>query len=144
MTSTSVQAPPSSKRAGWLMASPLRGIIGRSSGAIGVAILLLMILMAALAPWLAPHDPNAQSLLSRLKPPVFVGGTWKYVLGTDHLGRDLLSRLMYGARISLFIGFTTALIAGLIGTVVGIVAGFYDGWIRSVLMRIVDVFLAIP
>lgn len=144
MTSTSVQAPPSSKRAGWLMASPLRGIIGRSSGAIGVAILLLMILMAALAPWLAPHDPNAQSLLSRLKPPIFVGGTWKYVLGTDHLGRDLLSRLMYGARISLFIGFTTALIAGLIGTVVGIVAGFYDGWIRSVLMRIVDVFLAIP
>ncbi|HEY0235820.1 MAG TPA: ABC transporter permease [Afipia sp.] len=126
------------------MASPLRGIIGRSSGAIGLTILLLMILMAAFAPWLAPHDPNAQSLLSRLKPPVFVGGTWKYVLGTDHLGRDLLSRLMYGARISLFIGFTTALIAGLIGTVVGIVAGFYDGWIRSVLMRIVDVFLAIP
>lgn len=144
MTSTSVEVRSLSKRGGWFMASPLRGIIGRSSGAIGLTILLLMILMAAFAPWLAPHDPNAQSLLSRLKPPVFVGGTWKYVLGTDHLGRDLLSRLMYGARISLFIGFTTALIAGLIGTVVGIVAGFYDGWIRSVLMRIVDVFLAIP
>ncbi len=144
MTSTSVEVRSPSKRGGWFMASPLRGIIGRSSGAIGLTILLLMILMAAFAPWLAPHDPNAQSLLSRLKPPVFVGGTWKYVLGTDHLGRDLLSRLMYGARISLFIGFTTALIAGLIGTVVGIVAGFYDGWIRSVLMRIVDVFLAIP
>lgn len=124
--------------------SLLRRILGRTSGAIGLAILLIMIAMAVLAPLLAPYDPNAQSLLSRLKPPVFAGGTWKHILGTDHLGRDLLSRVMYGARVSLFIGFTTALIAGLIGTVVGIVAGYYSGLLRSVLMRIVDVFLAIP
>jgi peptide/nickel transport system permease protein len=144
MSSASVQTPSSSGSAGWFEASPMRRILGRSSGIIGLTILLVMILMAILAPWLAPHDPNAQSLLSRMKPPVFAGGTWKHILGTDHLGRDLLSRLMYGARISLFIGFATALIAGLIGTAVGIVAGFYDGWIRSILMRIVDVFLAIP
>lgn len=143
MTSVSLERPRSGFSA-WYKASPLRRILGRSSGSIGIAILVVMIAMAALASWLAPYDPNAQSLLSRLKPPVFAGGTWKHILGTDHLGRDLLSRLMYGARVSLFVGFSTALIAGLIGTTVGIVAGFYDGWIRSVLMRIVDVFLAIP
>ena len=125
-------------------ASPLRRMLGRSSGAIGLAILLIMVAMAVLAPLIAPYDPNAQSLLMRLKPPVFAGGTWKHIMGTDHLGRDVLSRLMYGARISLFIGFTTALIACVIGSVVGIVAGYYQGWIRSILMRIVDVFLAIP
>jgi len=124
--------------------STLRRILGRSSGAIGLAILFFMIAMALLAPVLAPYDPNAQSLLLRMKPPVFAGGTWKHILGTDHLGRDLLSRLMYGARISLFIGLTTSLIACVIGTAVGIAAGFYHGLVRSVLMRIVDVFLAIP
>jgi peptide/nickel transport system permease protein len=128
----------------WYRSSSLRRIIGRSAGRTGLGILLIMVSMAVFAPWLAPYDPNAQSLLSRLKPPVFTGGTWKHILGTDHLGRDLLSRLMYGARISLFIGFTTALIAGVIGTTVGIIAGFYEGAVRSVLMRVVDVFLAIP
>lgn len=128
----------------WYRTSSLRRILGRSSGLVGLTILFLMIAMAVLAPVLAPYDPNAQSLLSRMKPPVFAGGTWKHILGTDHLGRDLLSRLMYGARISLFIGFTTSLIACVIGTAVGIIAGFYHGLIRAVLMRIVDVFLAIP
>lgn len=143
----SVSAPTIQPRSGIFAryrTSLLRRLVGRSSGAIGLAILLIMVAMAVLAPVLVPHDPNAQNLLMRMKPPVFAGGTWKHILGTDHLGRDLLSRVMYGARISLFIGFTTALIACVIGTIVGIVAGFYSGLIRSVLMRIVDVFLAIP
>lgn len=123
---------------------PLVRILERTSGAIGLLILLMVTVVAVLAPWLAPFDPNAQNLLSRLKPPVFAGGTWVHVLGTDHLGRDLLSRVMYGAQVSLFVGLTTALFAGLIGTTVGILAGFYEGMVRSVLMRIVDVFLAIP
>ncbi|CAM5316657.1 putative D,D-dipeptide transport system permease protein ddpC OS=Afipia felis OX=1035 GN=ddpC PE=3 SV=1 [Afipia felis] len=144
MSSSASSMPASSGFLAWYRKSALRRILRRSSGAIGLSILFVMIAMAVLAPVLAPHDPNAQSLLMRLKPPVFAGGTWKHILGTDHLGRDLLSRVMYGARISLFIGFTTSLIACVIGTVVGIVAGFYPGMIRSVLMRIVDVFLAIP
>lgn len=127
-----------------LRGTSLARILGRTSGAIGFAILLLVLVVAILAPWIAPFDPNAQNLLARLKPPVFAGGTWTHVLGTDHLGRDLLSRVMYGARVSLFVGFATALIAGLIGTVVGILAGYYEGLPRTVLMRIVDVFLAIP
>jgi peptide/nickel transport system permease protein len=144
MTTAPVSASPRFNLIRWYRSSPLRRIIGRSAGRIGLGILLIMVSMAVFAPWLAPYDPNAQSLLSRLEPPVFAGGTWKHILGTDHLGRDLLSRLMYGARISLFIGFTTALIAGAIGTTVGIIAGFYEGAVRSVLMRVVDVFLAIP
>ncbi|WP_338632245.1 ABC transporter permease [Afipia carboxidovorans] len=144
MSSSASSMPASSRFSAWYRKSALRRILGRSSGAIGLAILFVMVAMAVLAPVLAPHDPNTQSLLMRMKPPVFAGGTWNHILGTDHLGRDLLSRVMYGARISLFIGFTTAFIACVIGTVVGIVAGFYPGMIRSVLMRIVDVFLAIP
>jgi peptide/nickel transport system permease protein len=144
MNSSASSVQPPSGLFVWYRTSPLRRILGRSSGAIGLVILLAIIAMAVLAPVLAPYDPNAQSLLSRMKPPVFAGGTWKHILGTDHLGRDLLSRLMYGARISLFIGFTTAFIACVIGTIVGIVAGYYHGPIRSVLMRIVDIFLAIP
>lgn len=140
-------APGASAGISWrkrLRGASLYRILGRTSGAIGFAILLLVLVVAILAPWIAPFDPNAQNLLARLKPPVFAGGTWTHVLGTDHLGRDLLSRVMYGARVSLFVGFSTALIAGLIGTAVGILAGYYEGLLRTVLMRIVDVFLAIP
>jgi peptide/nickel transport system permease protein len=116
----------------------------RSSGAIGMAIVAAMAIMAIVAPWLSSFDPNAQDLLSRMVPPVFSGGTWAHLLGTDHLGRDILSRVMYGAQVSLFIGFVTAFAAGVIGTTVGLVAGFSDGFLRTVLMRLVDVFLAIP
>lgn len=122
----------------------LRKLLSRSGGLIGFSILALVILIAVLAPWLAPYDPNAQDLLARNQPPVFAGGAWDHILGTDHLGRDLLSRLIYGSRVSLFVGFATAGIAGLIGTVVGILAGYYEGALRSVLMRVVDIFLAIP
>lgn len=122
----------------------LRKLLSRSSGAIGISILTAVILMAVFAPWLAPHDPNAQDLMARNQPPVIAGGDWGHVLGTDHLGRDLLSRLMHGARVSLFVGFVTAAIACVIGTTVGILAGFYEGKLRTVLMRLVDIFLAIP
>ncbi|HEV7616610.1 MAG TPA: ABC transporter permease [Burkholderiaceae bacterium] len=127
-----------------LRRSLLGRILRRSSGAIGMAIVAAMAIMAIVAPWLSSFDPNAQDLLSRMVPPVFSGGTWAHLLGTDHLGRDILSRVMYGAQVSLFIGFVTAFAAGVIGTTVGLVAGFSDGFLRTVLMRLVDVFLAIP
>ncbi|WP_269495899.1 ABC transporter permease [Castellaniella sp. S9] len=119
-------------------------LLRRSNGAIGLAIVFTMVAMAILSPILSPLDPNAQNLMARLKPPVFSGGTWTHVLGTDQLGRDILSRVMHGAQISLFIGFVTAAIAGIIGTTVGLVAGFSEGVLRTALMRLVDIFLAIP
>ncbi|WP_281663186.1 ABC transporter permease [Paraburkholderia fungorum] len=119
-------------------------LLRRPGGAVGFSILLLVLLAATFAPLLAPHDPNAQNLLTRLQPPVFDGGTWDNILGTDHLGRDILSRLIYGSRVSMFVSFVTTAIACLLGTTIGILAGFYEGMVRTMLMRMVDVFLAIP
>ena len=119
-------------------------LLRRTNGAIGFAIVLTVLVVALLAQWLSPHDPNQQDLMFRLKPPATLGGVWSHPLGTDHLGRDIASRVMYGAQVSLFVGFVTAFAAGVIGTTVGIVAGFFDGFIRTLLMRLVDVFLAIP
>ncbi|GAB2570442.1 ABC transporter permease [Kribbella endophytica] len=104
-------------------------------------LLALVVLCAILAPVVAPDDPNAQDLLTRLSPPGWTGG---HLLGTDNLGRDVLSRLIYGARISLFVGLAVALISGTIGAVIGIVAGYRGGWADRVLMRLADVQLAFP
>lgn len=104
-------------------------------------VLGLVVLCAVLAPVLSPFDPNTQDLLTRLSPPEWTGG---HLLGTDNLGRDVLSRLIYGARISLFVGLAVALISGTIGAVVGIVAGYRGGWADRVLMRLADVQLAFP
>ena len=116
-----------------------RGII------LGCFLLLIIILMAALAPVLAPHDPYHQVLLNRLKPPFWMtGGSWTHPLGTDHLGRDYLSRLMYGAQISLLIGLATALISGCIGVFLGLVAGYFGGRIDQLVMFLVTVKLSVP
>ncbi|WP_374635116.1 nickel transporter permease [Paracoccus sp. (in: a-proteobacteria)] len=106
---------------------------------LGLVILVGLVLMAIFAPWLAPKDPFAQNLAGRLKPPS--AANW---LGTDALGRDILSRLIYGSRITLFIVGTVALVAPVIGLLVGTVAGFAGGWVDQVLMRITDIFLAFP
>lgn len=104
------------------------------------AVVLLLILMAIFAPWLAPHDPLQGMTLRRLKPP----GTEGYPLGTDELGRDMLSRLIYGARISLFMGIVPVFCALFIGAAIGISAGYAGGWTNTLLMRTVDVFFAFP
>ena len=106
---------------------------------VGGIILLLLAVVALAAPWLAPHDPLQVNLPDALLPP-----SAGYPLGTDQLGRDVLSRLIYGTRISLLIGFIAVGIAVLMGTVVGALAGFYGGWVDAVLMRFVDTLLAIP
>ena len=105
----------------------------------GVMILFLL-LLAVFGPWLAPADPYASSMMSRLKPI----GTEGYPLGADELGRDLLSRLIVGTRLSLFMGITPVLFAFAIGATIGIVAGYAGGAVNSVIMRTVDVFYAFP
>jgi peptide/nickel transport system permease protein len=104
------------------------------------AMVLLLILMAIFAPWLAPNDPLQGMTLRRLKPP----GTEGYPLGTDELGRDMLSRLIYGARISLFMGIVPVFCALFIGASIGVTAGYAGGWLNTVLMRTIDVFFAFP
>jgi len=97
-------------------------------------------MLAVFAPWVAPHDPSAQDLRARFATP----GTEGYVLGADAFGRDILSRLMYGGRVSLTVGLLASFIALGIGVPIGMVAGYRRGWFDSVLMRVVDVLLAFP
>jgi len=124
----------------------LRGRILRHKGVmVGGTVIAVIILIAILAPALAPHDPYAQSLIRRLRPPVWIeGGSWAHPLGTDHLGRDYLSRLIYGAQISLTIGVCTALISGVVGTTLGVLAGYFGGWVDAVITFFVTVKLSIP
>ncbi|PIL15604.1 peptide ABC transporter permease [Puniceibacterium antarcticum] len=110
----------------------------------GLGIVGLLALVAIFAPLLAPHDPYAQSLMTRMEPPVFLGGDWDHPLGTDHLGRDYLSRLIYGARVSLMIGAIAALISGVIGTTMGVAAGYFGGKVDAFVTFLINVRLAMP
>jgi peptide/nickel transport system permease protein len=122
-----------------------RRALGHGGVTLGAGLLVLILLMALFAPLLAPHDPYAQDLGNRLVPPIWHDrGTWEHVLGTDHLGRDYLSRLLYGARISLLIGFGTALVSGLIGTALGVAAGYFGGRVDMAVTFLVTVRLAMP
>ncbi len=112
---------------------------------IGALILLVIICMALAAPLISPHDPYAQNLARRLVPPIWHDkGTWEHILGTDKLGRDYLSRLLYGAQISLIIGSVTVLISGTIGTILGVCAGYFGGRVDAALSYIVTTRLALP
>ncbi len=106
---------------------------------VGLVVLVIVILSALLAPWLSPHDPNFQTLRERLQPPS--GEFW---LGTDHLGRDIFSRLLYAGRISLFVGFSAMLGSVIIGTAIGAVAGYFGGRVDGLLMRLVDIVISFP
>ena len=119
---------------GWLT------LRANSMAMFGLGILLALLLVALLAPVLSPHDPFEQSLSNRLQPL----GTEGHILGTDSLGRDILSRLIYGSRITLYIVALVALIAPVAGLLVGTVAGYVGGWTDTILMRITDIFLAFP
>lgn len=106
---------------------------------LGLAIVVLLVLVAAFAPWIATHHPNEQNLAQRLLPPS--AAHW---LGTDDFGRDVFSRIVHGARITLYIVVLVAVIAAPIGLIVGTAAGYLGGWVDAVLMRVTDVFLAFP
>ncbi|MEY4266536.1 MAG: hypothetical protein RIS90_1071 [Pseudomonadota bacterium] len=109
-----------------------------------VAVILLFVLAALAAPLIAPYDPNAQNLLGRLKPPGTTSRAFHYWLGSDELGRDLLTRLIHGARVSLAVAFTAALLSGTVGVVLGMLAGYLRGWVEVLVMRVVDIFLSVP
>ncbi|GAB1477647.1 ABC transporter permease [Paracoccaceae bacterium] len=106
----------------------------------GLTVVVLLLVVAAFAPWLAPYDPIAQNLKLRLLPPLTEG----HLLGTDDFGRDILSRLIMGSRITLFIITLVAVTAPLFGMLVGTIAGYFGGWVDEILMRITDIFLAFP
>ena len=112
---------------------------------IGGTIVALAVLIAIFGPMLAPHDPFTQDLGQRFIPPVWLhGGSWRHPLGTDQLGRDYLSRLLLGIRISLEIGLTTVILSGLIGTTLGVLGGYFGGRIDSVVLFVISCRLAIP
>lgn len=112
---------------------------------IPIFILIVFVVSGVAAPLIAPHNPERGDIRARNVPPVWLeGGTSKYLLGTDHLGRDMLSRVIYGARISLVVVVVTLGIGGVIGVSGGLLAGFYGGWVDEVVMRVVDIKLAIP
>ena len=122
-----------------------RRVRGHQGMIIGSLIVVSVLLIALLAPLLAPHDPYQQDLLKRLVPPVWDSrGSWEHILGTDHLGRDYLSRLIYGARISLLIGIGAALISGIIGTIMGVMAGYFGGRVDMIVTFMITVRLSMP
>jgi peptide/nickel transport system permease protein len=111
----------------------------------GITVLLIMSGAAVLAPQIAPWDPARQMLMKRLRPPAWEArGLREHPLGTDHLGRDILSRIVYGGRISLGVGLSAVTLSALIGVTLGLLAGFHGGRTDAVVMRVADVFLAIP
>ena len=122
-------------------------ILGNSGLILASVVLGAIVVMAVFAPLFAPHDPYAQILDDRLMPPFFVDAEMadpRYPLGTDNLGRDYLSRLIYGARISLLIGFLTMLVSGVIGTVLGIAAGYFGGRVDTVVSFLITTRLSLP
>lgn len=129
-----------------LRARELFGELWRDrAGFLGALFLAILIIAAVFAPWIAPFPHDKQDLVNRLKPPVWSeGGEWAHVLGTDGLGRDVLSRLIYGARISIFVGLAVLAIAGLVGVLLGLVAGYRGGRTDRIIMRIVDTQIAFP
>ena len=112
---------------------------------VGLTVFVLLIMMAIFAPWIAPHNPDDQFRDNLLQPPVWQdGGSWQFILGTDDVGRDMLSRLIFGSRFSLAIGLFVVLGALISGVVLGLLAGFFRGIVDVVIMRVMDVILSFP
>src|SRR5437762_2099453 len=110
-----------------------------------ITILAVLALLAIVADVIVPHDPQVGLLGERFRPPAWQqGGSAAHLLGTDHVGRDVLSRLIFGARVSMVVGFTAVIFAGVVGTVLGILSGYLGGWVDQVIMRITDTWLALP
>jgi len=130
-------------------AGSLKRLLGElwrdKAGFTGVVLIAGLLLMAAAAPRIAPYSPTAQDLRARLVPPAWEdGGSWKHALGTDHLGRDVLSRVIHGSQVSLAVGAAVVLIAGAFGVVLGLMAGYHGGRIDSFIMRWIDTQVAFP
>jgi peptide/nickel transport system permease protein len=141
----SVNAPAPSRAAGLTVAWRLAAFRTEGVPMVPIAILLVLGFLAVFAEFVAPHNPEVGTLSLRFRPPAWVtGGTTEYLLGTDHIGRDVLSRLIFGARVSMIVGSLAVLFAGFVGTVLGILAGYMGGWVDQVIMRVTDAWLALP
>ena len=138
MTDIAAPAKPRSPVRYLLMAT-LRAFNANKTSWVGLVVFVLVVMLALLAPFLSPHDPLEQNLIARLKGP---GDT--YWLGTDNFGRDILSRLLYGARISLIIGLASTALALVIGSLIGMLAGWRGGRVDTLIMQVMDVLLAFP
>jgi len=136
---TVIQAPVRARPRG-LLADMARRLRRDPVTLLAGGILLVIAVAALFAPWIAPADPNQTSIVNRLRPP----GTPGHLLGTDEVGRDLLSRVIWGGRLTLFMGFTPVLVATVIGGFLGILAGYAGGWVNTCIMRAMDVFYAFP
>jgi dipeptide transport system permease protein len=143
-TSTEIAPLVSTRRFGaltefWHYFSQSRGAV------IGLVVFVLLILVALFAPWIAPHDPVEQYKQYFLLPPSwYPGGRPEFLLGTDPVGRDILSRLIHGSRFSLLIGFIVVALALTMGVILGLVAGYFRGWVDAVIMRVMNLVLAFP
>lgn len=126
---------PAVSRRGWWRRYPVVPI---------VVLMAVLFIPALFSDWLAPHDPYESYLRNRLQPPVFWGGTWEFILGTDRLGRCVLSRIMHGAKYALAISMVGILLGAVIGTALGLIAGYVRGWTDIAIMRLVDISLALP
>src|SRR3989442_5238499 len=136
-----------SRSASVILTLPSRLAFMRAQGfpTIPIAILLTVMLVAIFANALAADNPEVGVLGDRFRPPAWqANGTIDHLLGTDHLGRDVLSRLIFGARISVIVGLTVVIVAGFIGTLLGIMSGYLGRWVDQVIMRITDAWLALP
>ncbi len=123
----------------------LRKLVSHRAAVLGAVITVVVLLTSVFAPWIAPMDPLALDPTRRLLPPAWMeGGTWTYPLGTDHVGRDILSRIMYGSRISTLVGISAVTISASIGVVLGLVSGFYGGPIERIILWLADVQIAFP
>ncbi len=124
----------------------MRSLRHDPSAVVGILMLGTVIFAALFAPWLAPHDPAAVDPLQRLLPPFWVEpkGSTEFILGTDAVGRDILSRIIFGARISLGISLTSVILSSLLGVTLGLVAGYYGRWADAIIMRVADIQLAYP
>jgi dipeptide transport system permease protein len=132
-------APPSPAREAWMALSANTGAL------IGLAIIAVVLFFAIFADVIAPHDPNIPDRTAFLKPPFWLtGGSSTYLLGTDAIGRDMLSRLIHGARLSLLIGVSVVAIAIVVGTLLGLAAGFFRGIFETMVLRLMDILLTLP
>lgn len=138
---TLASAPPADS----LFRRNLRDFRSNRLAMASVIVVLIFVIMAVAAPLIAPQDPNATDLFRRLQPPAWIeGGEWAFVLGCDGLGRDIFSRIIYGARISIFIGVAVIVLATGVGILAGLAAGYFRGWVDVVIGRIVDILLGFP
>lgn len=122
----------------------LQRLVRHRAGLIGLILVLTVVLTGIFAPWLAPYTGDAGSISARLLPPDWSLAADKHFLGTDNLGRDMLSRIILGSRMTLLIGLISVVVSGVAGTVAGLVSGFYGGWVDTVIMRFVDMQMVIP